>query len=738
MVNQFSKIRPGSQEGVCVSGMDLEHSRNDSPIVRRKEVELDSHGNCLEAEDDIYEEGKNKRAGVLDRKVISNKTAVSCRKSLFNKLKRFENKRSKGFDLGRIGKTDKKRIKRATVVAEGIAEQHTRESRCNPLPGGVMDRCISLRLGSLHTMGRQGREKEGANDSWSLEQRMEFESERADSSTTCNTALFQSSPNSVDKTLANTLGQHSDSLQFEQMCSVQESGKSNEEVVQLSMGKEVNISSGLHKRDEECKGRQPLEVEQSRRLLIRDIISDSHTGVVKGTDSMRLIREQSESETPEILHLVSERQSMFCEGRLHCSLESMGCSTRSSPSSPVVEVSTKDPKGESESGGGGAILVGSAMVTDFENHVNTDDSDGGVEVLINPRSHNAKAPRQTTTRSVGGISGGRINDKGEQMVLSLIQNAGLGGCEDWFFKSIAPTTLRNYRRGYTIFSNLLEKTGFQLEQLVDKRLAVTAFVEVLRLAFKEKYTVSAVSLMRTAMVRLFSFVFDEDFSRMKVFQVALKYYRRDKLPKKDVLDLKWLIEDLFRYLLTLAPFKELPFEKLVGVTLVLCIVFTALRYTEIQRLSMETDEPDLKEGYWKLWTQVKGHEYLEPVFLHVMDEPHLDPVTALIELKRRIKEYDEREKRFWCKVVDGKLEALSYNEIRKVVTEVLTEAGIDEKRPYHIKHAVLTRLDKKGLSAKDIATFARHRFESMTAYKHYLSSDKGKKSVTSLVDEVKD
>jgi site-specific recombinase XerD len=416
----------------------------------------------------------------------------------------------------------------------------------------------------------------------------------------------------------------------------------------------------------------------------------------------------------------------------------MGGSTSSSPSTPIVEVFTKDPKGESESGSDSSILVGSAVVTDLENHIDTDDSDGGVEVIIKPRSHNAKASRQTTTRPVGGVFGGRVNDKGEQMVLRIIQNAGLAGCEDWFFKSIAPTTLRNYRRGFTTFSDLLEKTNFHLEQLMDKKLATTALVEVLRLAFEEKYTVSAVSLMRTAMVRLFSFVFGEDFSRMKVFQVALKYYRRDNLPKKDVLDLKWSIEDLFKYLLTLAPFEELPFEKLVGVTLVLCIVFTALRYTEIQRLSMETDEPDLKEGYWKLWTQVKGHEYLEPVFLHVMNEPHLDPVAALIELKKRIKEYDEREKRFWCKVVDGKLEALSYNEIKKVVTEVLTEAGIDEKRPYHIKHAVLTRLDKIGLTARDIATFARHRFESMTAYKHYLSSDRGKKSVTSLVDEFKD
>jgi site-specific recombinase XerD len=737
MVNQFSEIGPNSKERISVSRMDVEHNGYDSSIVCRKKVKLDSYSERLDTENNVYEKGEGERTSLVDREAISNKTAVSCRKSLLNKLECPENKRGKELNLDGISKTNKKCVKRTPMVAESNAAQCAGESMCNPTSGGVVDRCIPIRLGSLHTMGRQRREKERIDGSWPLEQRMELESERADSSTACTTPLLQPSPNIVDKALENTLRQHSDSVQFEQVCSSEKSSQSNEEIIQLCVGKTVNLGSDLHKRDEECKGGQPLEVEQSGRLLIRDVIANTHIGVVEGEDSMRFVCDQSESETPDILHIVTERQPRFCQRRLQCSLESVGCSISSSSSAAVVEEPTKDPEGESESSGGSSILVGSAVVTDIKDHVDTDSSDGGVEVFINPRSHNAKAPRQATTRSAGGISGGRVNDKGEQMVLRIIQNAGLTGCEDWFFKSMAPTTLRNYRRGFTAFSNLLQETSFQLEQLTDKKLAATALVEVLRIAFEKKFTVSAVSLMRTAMIRLFSFVFDEDFSKMKVFQVALKYYKRDKLPKKDVLHLKWSIEDLFRYLMTLAPFEDLPFEKLVGVTLVLCIVFTALRYTEIQRLSMETDEPDLKEGYLKLWTQVKGHEYLEPVFLHVMNEPRLDPVAALMELKRRIKEYDQKEKHFWCKVVDGKLETLSYNEIRKVVIEVLAEAGIDEKHPYHIKHAVLTCLDKNGASAREIATFARHRFESMTAYKHYLSSDRGKKSVTSLVDEIK-
>jgi site-specific recombinase XerD len=737
MANQFSEVRSSSKERISISGMDVEHSRYDSTSVSREEDELNSCIKHLETEDNDHEEGQSKGTGFADRETISNKTAVSSCKPLLNEPECTKDKRSEGFNMERIGEANEKCAKRGDVVAESITRQCTSEFSDSPPSGGAMDRCVSIRLGSIHTMGRQGKEKERANDSWLLEQRVELEPKRTDCSTPCTTTLLQPFPNIMDKTLESTFGQYSDSVQFEQMRSLKESGQSNEEVVQLSVGKEVDLSSDIHKRDGEYKSGQPLEVEQTRRLLTGDVIVNTHIGVVEGTDSMRLVCNKSQSETSNILHTVIKGQPMFCQGRLQYSLESMGCSTSSSPSTAVVKVFAKDPKGEGKSCGDSSVLAGSTVVENAENDVGADDSDGGVEVFINPRSLNAKTSRQTAARSVGSLSGGRINDKGEQMVLTIIKNAGFAGCEDWFFKSLAPTTLRNYRRGFTTFSNLLEETSFHLKQLTDKKLAVTALVEVLRLAFRKNLTFSAVSVMRTAMVRLFSFIFDEDFSKMKVFEVALKYYKRDKLPKKDVLDLKWSVDDLFKYLLTLAPFEELPFEKLVGVTLVLCIIFTALRYTEIQRLSMETEEPDLSEGYWKLWTQVKGHEYLEPVFLHVINEPHLDPVAALMELKRRVKEYDQGEKRFWCKVVDGKLEALSYNEIRKVVIEILTEAGIDEKHPYHIKHAVLTRLDKKGASAKDIATFARHRFDSMTAYKHYISSDKGKKSVASLVDEIK-
>jgi integrase len=67
---------------------------------------------------------------------------------------------------------------------------------------------------------------------------------------------------------------------------------------------------------------------------------------------------------------------------------------------------------------------------------------------------------------------------------------------------------------------------------------------------------------------------------------------------------------------------------------------------------------------------------------------------------------------------------------------VLQAAGIQERRAYRIKHAVITYLSKNGATARELAAFARHRFGSMAAYEHYISYDEGRENVEKLVKSV--
>jgi integrase len=324
------------------------------------------------------------------------------------------------------------------------------------------------------------------------------------------------------------------------------------------------------------------------------------------------------------------------------------------------------------------------------------------------------------------------------LVLDLLANVGLKDIADWFLGSVAPTTLRNYRRGYSLFSRLVKESGIAVSSINNSTVAISTFVRVLRLAFQNKIKLAAISNMRTAMVRIFSFMFNVDLSQSVIFRMAMRFYTLKNLPRKESLNLHWSVDQLLSYVKQLPPFVKMEFNQLTEVTVVLCLAFTTLRFTEILALNLFESDPDSQTGAWKLWVHVKGHDCLETVVIHSVKEGVPDPVAALVEMKTRIKKYGgfERFKVSWFKRVGAELQPLSYDELRSAAVRVLAAAGINEKRPYHIKHAVLTCLDEEGASMKDIAAFARHRFQSMAAYQHYISYDGGRKSVERIVNRV--
>jgi hypothetical protein len=341
---------------------------------------------------------------------------------------------------------------------------------------------------------------------------------------------------------------------------------------------------------------------------------------------------------------------------------------------------------------------------------------------------------QAASGKVGCVLGGRINDEGQQMVLDFFEARKMSDVSEMFLGSLAATTLRNYRRGFTLFSRMTKEIGVDCRSIDSSQRAIAVLVKVVKQAFRSKIKLAAVNNMRTAMIRVFSFAFDCNLSESMLVKTAMKFYTVSDLPKKEPLRLNWSIEDVFRYIISLPKFEDMEFDQLTSVTLVLCLAFTTLRFTELARVNVFETEPDFSLGTWKLWVRVKGHNCKEPVTLHVVEIRGLDPVSALWELRSRLK---DQKQGCWFADRDGKLLPLSYNEIRSSALRVLSAAGVRDTHPYHIKHAVLSCLNQSGSSMSDIAAFARHRFGSMAAYEHYISYDGGKSSVNTLIKAFK-
>jgi site-specific recombinase XerD len=570
---------------------------------------------------------------------------------------------------------------------------------------------------------------------------MDIEQERVGGSEQCRSVFRKVGDNQISEALGDTLGQYNDSVQSKSK-SIGAVVGGTDETVDEPVEKGGNVGeSGTHTRDTQHDSGQLVKNVQSGGLFSGSGSTATSVARDASGDRLRSIRFPKEPPAPSILYSIFQRQTMFSAGRVQYFMDRKRSSVSSSSSSGNTSVVTEDSERTGLGSGDCPALDRSTMDDSFEIDDSEDEDSRDVISSVTPGKVDGKVSRQTPSGRGSGISSARRNDEGEKMVLAMLEKRNLGEVSQWFLGSIAQSTLRNYRRAFTLFSKLMKEEKVSPMDIVDAELALSSLVRVLKVAFKKKLKVSAVSLMKTAMVKLFSFMFNVDLSEAPILRMAMRSYVLDGLPKKEMLRLQWSVEQLFGYLRKLPPFGEMQFGQLIETSVVLCLAFSALRFTEMMQLVMTETEPGENMDTWKFWLHIKGHDYKEAVVLHGVEDTHLDPVRALVELRKRIRQDQSfvvgKCESFWQKKIRNSWILMSYDEVRRAAANVLQRAGINDKRPYHIKHAVLTCLNENGASAKDIAAFARHRYESMTLYKHYISYDGGKSSVQRLVDSKK-
>jgi integrase len=531
--------------------------------------------------------------------------------------------------------------------------------------------------------------------------------------------------------------QHNDSLQHQQTVVSGVLSSVNEEVVYAGGAPSSGIVSISCERSGQCKGGQPVTPKSVGRLLPSELDLKSHSGGVSDTNSVRSVCLSNESKTSNLLLGISQGPQVSCQGCVQHPVEGVGGSTDSSSHSAHPQVSEENTGRENGGVNNSSALVGSTVDSDSIEDDSEDESSGRVIIDFKTRKDDAQKSGPVTSGPNGSVSGGRRNDPGESLVRNLIAKMGLDDYVDWFFDSVAISTFRNYRRGFTLFDRLVREDGLDPLQVGDAQTALSVLLRSLRLAFQKRVKLSAVLVMKTAVIRLFDFIFNSSLEEIPILKMALKSYSSSFPPKKEGVKLQWSVDQLFRYFLQLPQWCELDFNQLVHHALVLCMAFSTLRFSEILSLNMVDTDPDYQLGVWKFWTQIKGHGYVEPVYLQIVDDPHLNPVGALVEVRKRILALKSDAKSFWFKLSNKNLLPLSHNELRSAAVDVLKLAKISDTKPYHIKHAVLTYLDQNGVSAQGIAAFARHKFGSMMAYKHYISYDGGKASSDILLSSVK-
>jgi hypothetical protein len=741
MADKYGEIGSNTTKDVYISRMAMGLSKDDDSFGRREGTQSQADGASVESTCQERKNSSHQSFSLSDRQVISDKIAVCDSKSLLIRVKSAEDSSSQKKFVEWSSATsgiDTEGLELVEREAEGESA-HVIEDTCSP--SRDLDRCLPFWMGSAGAVqGSEGRDG-GISSSWTLGQQVEFQSKGTCSGEGGSHVLSDSTTNELRPSLVSPYGQLYNSLQHQQESSESHVSDTNETVVQLPIPIRYDDKSSSCQGDRECKGRQFVEDEQIRGLQISTGTTSLHITDMGSTDINGPICVQDELSTRGILHTVEYGQEELRERCVQHTLVRKGDPPGTPPFTSSTEMFAKDKRGETSSSSDCSVLVRTGVDPDIEDDDSEDDSDGRVEVVIVPRKVNDKTSGQTTTRFDSGIFSGRRNNEGQQVVLALLHKRGLSDVSEWFFRSVAESTWRNYRRGFTLFDRLLRRSGVDPLSIENVDMAVASLIRALKVACDLKVRLSTIFLMKTAVVRLFSFMFNTDLSHMPMVKMALRCLTLNEMPRREMLRLQWSVDQLLIYLTKLPFFAVMEFNQLTAVTVVLCMAFTALRFSELYSLDIQETLPNVERTEWKFWVHVKGHDVKEPVIIHKVSDAHLDPVDALWTLRSKVygllAARKEKPLGFWYKSVNEEYVRLTYDGIRAAAVLILHQAGIRENRPYHIKHAVLTCLHESGTSAKDIAAFARHRLESMAAYHHYISYDAGKMSVKNIAESVK-
>jgi hypothetical protein len=161
--------------------------------------------------------------------------------------------------------------------------------------------------------------------------------------------------------------------------------------------------------------------------------------------------------------------------------------------------------------------------------------------------------------------------------------------------------------------------------------------------------------------------------------------------------------------------------------IVLVIATTAARFSEIAQFSTNESGSTELDSEWSFTVRVKNKEFKLPRTIHQRQHSEIDPVLATKELRTRISKRKRKEMKkdnsFWY---TERWNVMTVAEIRDAAKQLLQQAGIEENRPYHLKHAAITWLRKQRISSDDIVRFGRYAPGSTTYLDFYLSEDFGK------------
>ncbi|KAH7821053.1 uncharacterized protein MONOS_8858 [Monocercomonoides exilis] len=540
--------------------------------------------------------------------------------------------------------------------------------------------------------------------------------QRIKSSGTCINSLCPNPIRKSDITDTTSVRQFNSCFQREQMECRKESPSNTQKDMDIEGEIENSPESSSSPRITKHKSRCFVPPGKSWRLqnYRRRTLSDS-CGAISYSNNGRLCS----STQPQGRALAWNRKPI---GRRRSSI-SMEERVRSGtpPSSPDTNDDSEGTEGESTSSITLAELewaeLGCAIGEDASSDIRMEESENSTE----KGTINGKHRCMSSSRPVKSHIDQSTRVKGESWWRRALEERSFPvSLAEECISGIAQSTWDGYLFGFAHFGEQWEKSdmGIIPEDIHEWAARCSSIFITLR---DNGMKLSCLQLIRSAVSFFTSLVYNTNLGDFPIIKILFRGFRRTETTRNKKIQEIWNPKTILTYFSNLGENQSLSFKHLTMKAIVLTMLFTACRFTELERVDMERSifEQERINLDTRLKTSLNRTEIAVP-FLN--ENPTICPVSAIQVLWEEIQRRRPDGNKLFLNTET--FQPLTVEGIRRLAKETLKEAGIQSHfTPYSTKDATLSTLTMSGIPPTQIAKFARLSPRTDTLVKHYVKAN---------------
>ncbi|KAH7819663.1 uncharacterized protein MONOS_16698 [Monocercomonoides exilis] len=485
--------------------------------------------------------------------------------------------------------------------------------------------------------------------------------------------------------------------------------------MEMDGGEESDNKSTTSSRKKEPQSRCAVTIGKGRRLRNKGRSTRRVSCTVESETDSRCFCIGTQSQSGK---MVWSGQSN-CRRRIDSSLEQRVCSSSSTDTSDS-DGNTKGSDGESSSDYTPAELEGSELGHPSSNkqllqlgvELQLQDSSGG--------SMDEEDGSLPSSREDESDLAESIKKRGEAWWMHALheRNVRLELAEECK-AGIAQTTWDGYLFCFAHFSDQWKKCahGHIPDNLPDWTVkCADVFLTMKNRGFK----VSVIQMVRAAVSFYSVLAFNTALGDIAIIRILFRAFRRNDTSRKKMAPEIWNPNVLLKYFTELGPNNKLSFKTLTMKVITLTMLFSACRFTELERVNMENSRFE-EEGVYLDTVLKTSHTRSEIAVPFLHDLPLICPASAIKDLYFLVKQKQNSNKLLLNTTT---FEPLTASGIRKLAKEAMKLAGVPQRfKPYSLKAATLSTLTMAGIPPSQIAKFARLSPKTDTLVKHYFKTN---------------